>query len=173
MPFVIRRDGTWLYRGSPIQRKELVCLFAGVLTREETGAYVLETPVERGLIEVEDAPFVAVELDWKICGGGTQHLSFRLNTDQVVCAGRSHPIRVSALTGTGERVPYLHVRDGRGGWPIEARICRAVYYEMVALAVPHTVDGREMLGVWSGDEFFPLGDLPGEDLLGDDRISHA
>src|SRR5208283_1474866 len=26
LPFVICRDGTWLYRGSPIGRKELVCL---------------------------------------------------------------------------------------------------------------------------------------------------
>jgi len=33
LPFLIRRDGTWLYRGSPINRKELVCLFASVLKR--------------------------------------------------------------------------------------------------------------------------------------------
>ena len=32
LPFVIKRDGTWLYRGSPIGRKELVCLFASVLS---------------------------------------------------------------------------------------------------------------------------------------------
>src|SRR5208337_1037131 len=31
LPFLIRRDGTWLYCGSPIGRKELVCLFASVL----------------------------------------------------------------------------------------------------------------------------------------------
>src|ERR1700735_534531 len=30
LPFVIRRGGTWLYRGSSIDRKELVCLFASV-----------------------------------------------------------------------------------------------------------------------------------------------
>ena len=33
-----------------------------------------------------------------------------------------------------------------------------------ALAVPHLVYGRRMLGVWSCDRFFPLGELPpGED----------
>ena len=160
MPFVIRRDGTWLYRGSCIQRKELVCLFASVLTRDEAGAYVLETPVERGRIEVEDAPFVAVELHWALCGA-TQHLSFRLNIDQMVTACPDHPIR-TVPDVDGSAIPYIQVRSGRGALPIEARICRSVYYELVALAVPHVVNGREMLGVWSGTAFFPLGDRPDE-----------
>jgi hypothetical protein len=63
----IARDGTWFYRGSPIGRKELVCLFASVLKRDEGGVYWLETPVERGRIDVEDAPFVAVEMYWRDC----------------------------------------------------------------------------------------------------------
>ena len=170
MPFVIRRDGMWLYRGSPIKRKELVCLFASVLTRDETGAYLLETPAERGRIAVEDAPFVAVELDWQVCRSGVQHLSFRLNTDQVVAAGPHHPIRMGrdvacADPDTGEGVPYLHLRDA-AGWPIEARVCRAVYYEMVALAVPLALGGRDRLGVWSDNSFFPLGDAPVDDGAG-------
>ena len=52
-----------MYRGSPIGRKELVCLFASVLKREADGSFWLETPAERGRIEVEDAPFVAVALE--------------------------------------------------------------------------------------------------------------
>jgi hypothetical protein len=43
LPFLIKRDGTWLYRGSPIGRKELVCLFASVLKRDEHGQFWLET----------------------------------------------------------------------------------------------------------------------------------
>jgi hypothetical protein len=64
LPFVIKRDGTWLYRGSPIGRRELVCLFSSVLKREADGSYWLETPAERGRIEVEDVPWIAVEMDW-------------------------------------------------------------------------------------------------------------
>jgi hypothetical protein len=64
LPFRICRDGTWLYQGSPIKRKELVCLFASVLRREPDGDFFLQTPAERCRITVEDAPFVAVELDW-------------------------------------------------------------------------------------------------------------
>src|SRR5258706_5142906 len=57
----ILRDGTWLYHGSPITRKPLVRLFSTVLRREHDG-YWLATPVERGRIVVDDAPFTAVEM---------------------------------------------------------------------------------------------------------------
>ncbi len=159
LPFVIQRDGTWLFRGSPIGRKELVCLFASVLKREAGGDYFLETPAERGRIAVEDVPFVAVELDW--AGDGRQQtLSFRTNVDEVVTAGPDHPIRVGHDLLTCEPTPYLLVRGGAGSLGIEARISRAVYYELVALAVPEWVGCRRMLGVWSQGKFFSLGELP-------------
>ncbi len=161
LPFVIRRDGAWLYRGSVIQRKELVCLFSTVLKRDDTGRFLLETPAERGVIAVEDAPFVAVELGWAGCGLD-QVLTFRTNIDQVVTAGPKHPIRVAHDPMSCEPTPYVHVRDGIGAHPLEARIGRAVYYELVALAEPCEVAGRQVLGVWSSGCFFPLGDLPEE-----------
>jgi uncharacterized protein len=162
LPFLIRRDGSWLYRGSPIARKELVCLFASVLRREADGSFWLQTPAERGRIEVEDAPFVAVELDWS--GDDRQQvLSFRTNVDQVVTASREHPIRVAHDVLTCEPTPYIRVREGAGDLGVEARINRAVYYELVALAVPEWVGCRRMLGVWSCGKFFPLGELPSAD----------
>jgi hypothetical protein len=160
LPFLIRRDGTWLYRGSAINRKELVCLFASVLKREEDGAFILETPAERGRIEVEDAPFVAVELDWTGCGRD-QKLTFRTNVDQLITAGPEHPIRIAHDILTCEPTPYIRVR-GTQRAPVEARISRAVYYELVALAEPCMARCRRMLGVWSDGVFFPLGELPGE-----------
>jgi hypothetical protein len=164
LPFVIQRDGTWLYRGSPIGRKELVCLFSSVLKRDPRGEFWLETPAERGRIQVEDTPWVAVELDWTRCGSGRQQcLTFRTNVDQVVTAGPDHPIRVAHNALTCEPIPYIHIRDGMGDKPLEARIGRAVYYELVALAVPGCVCGRKQLGVWSSGMFFPLGDLPAGD----------
>lgn len=162
LPFVIRRDGSWHYCGSPINRKPLVCLFASVLKRDAEGGFWLETPAERGRIVVEDAPFLAVELQWTGCGAD-QVLSFRTNVDQMVTAGPAHPLRMAYDIVTCEPIPYLTVRAGAGRLPIEARIGRAVYYELVALAEPGIVHGREMLGVWSEGAFFPLGDLPDED----------
>ncbi len=163
LPFLIKRDGTWLYRGTPINRKELVCLFASVLKREADGGYILETPAERGRIEVEDVPFVAVELDW--AGDGCQQtLSFRTNVDEVVTLGPEHPLRVAHDILTCEPTPYIKVRKGLGDLGVEARVSRAVYYELVALAVPKWVGCQRMLGVWSRGKFFPLGELPpGED----------
>ncbi len=162
LPFLIQRDGTWLYRGSPIRRKPLVCLFASVLGRDDAGTYWLETPAERGSIEVEDVPFVAVELDWQGCGRG-QVLAFRTNVDQVVCAGPEHPLRVDwsrpLQDEGGGPAPYLHVR-GEGPRAIQARVGRAVYYELAALAVKGHCQGRDCIGVWSQNTFFPIGLLP-------------
>lgn len=158
IPMRIARDGTWFYQGGPIGRKELVCLFASVLRREADGSYWLVTPAERARIEVEDAPFLAVELfhcppAGPACQG--QVISFRTNIDQVVSAGPEHPLRVARDGKSGAPVPYVMVRDG-----LEARVNRAVYYELVALAVPEMLDGVPTLGVWSQGAFFPLGDVP-------------
>jgi hypothetical protein len=159
LPFLIKRDGTWLYKGSPIARKPMICLFSTVLTREADGSYRLETPVEQGRIEVEDAPFLAVEMGWKGVGK-EQTLCFRTNVDQCITAGPEHPIRISHDLLSCEPTPYLHVRDGKGRFPVEARINRATYYELVALAEPGVVRGRKVMGVWSGGMFFSLGDMP-------------
>jgi uncharacterized protein len=162
LPFLIKRDGTWLYRGSPINRKELVCLFSSVLRREQDGSWWLQTPAERGRIEVEDAPFVAVELEWS-GQGRDQVLSFRTNVDQVVTAGADHPIRVAHDILTCEPTPYILVRPGAGHLAVEARINRATYYELVALAEPRWIGARKVLGVWSEGQFFSLGDMPPSD----------
>ena len=154
----IARDGSWHYQNSLIGRKELVCLFASVLRRDPDGSFVLETPVERGTIIVEDAPFIAVELYWKN-DGGRQVLSFRTNRDEMVTADAEHPIRVQLCPKTGEPRPYVMVRPG-----LEARINRSVVYELVALAEPEEMSGQEVLGVWSEGVFFPIDSLPAHEL---------
>ena len=162
LPFLIQRDGTWLYQGTPIRRKPMVCLFASVIRRDEAGRYRLETPVERGEIEVEDVPFVAVELDWSGCGRD-QVLSFRTNVDEIVCAGPDHPLEVdwecARSGGECAAIPYLTVRPGDGALPIQARVARAVFYELAALAVEGVRHGMPCLGVWSQNRFFPIGPL--------------
>ena len=161
LPFIIKRDGTWLYKGTAIGRKELVCLFASVLRREDDGSFWLETPVERGRIIVEDAPFVVVEMNWMGCDS-EQVVTFRTNTDEMVTLDLDHPLRFMEPLGKDPK-PYVRLRPGNGEHPIEARISRPVFYELAALAEPQDVRGRMMLGIWSSGVFFPLGEMPKDD----------
>jgi hypothetical protein len=150
-PFRIARDGTWYYHGTPIGRKELCKLFSSVLRRDGEGNFYLVTPTEQGRIEVEDAPFTAVEVI--AAGAGRDRtLTFRTNLDHMVTAGAAHPIRVAEDAATGEPSPYVLVRDG-----LEALILRPQFYELVELAEERRVEGAEVLGVWSTGVFFPLG----------------
>ncbi len=150
----IARDGTWFYRGTPIGRKPLVKLFSTVIRRDEAGDYWLVTPVERGRILVDDAPFTAVEFEVSGSGRG-QVLRLRNNVDDWVEAGPDHPIRVAEDSQTGEPSPYILVRDN-----LEALILRPVFYQLVDCAVAHRMDGADYLGLWSKDSFFPLGKAP-------------
>lgn len=152
----IRRDGTWYYRGSPIGRKPLVKLFASVLRRDDAGDYWLITPAEKGRIEVEDVPFLAVEAD--IAGAGReQTVTLRTNLDEIVTVGPDHPLRVATDPATGAPAPYVLVRDR-----LEARLARPVFYELVEHGEEREEGGRRVLGIWSGGEFFTLGALEGE-----------
>jgi hypothetical protein len=146
----IAADGTWFYLGSPIGRKRMVKLFASVLRREEDGKYYLVTPVEKVGIRVDDAPFLAVEMQVESPGPG-QVLSFRTNVDDEVRVDGEHPLRFAAEQGTGGLKPYVLVR-GR----LEALISRAVFYDLVALGTNEMVDGVRMFGVWSAGGFFSM-----------------
>ncbi|HEY6611451.1 MAG TPA: DUF1285 domain-containing protein, partial [Pseudomonas sp.] len=104
----IARDGSWFYMGTPIGRKPMVRLFSTIL-RRDGDAYFLVTPVEKVGIRVDDAPFVAVELEVE-GEGEAQQLRFRTNVEDQVVAGAEHPLRVELDAQTGEPAPYVHVR---------------------------------------------------------------
>jgi hypothetical protein len=143
----ILRDGTWVYQGSPIGRKPLVRLFSRVLRRDADQRFYLVTPVEKVDVAVEDAPFLAVEME--VTGSGSaQRLVFRTNVDDVVICGPEHPLRFEEEAGSGGMKPYLTVR-GR----LEALVTRALYYDLVELAV----EGEHGLGIWSSGQFFVIG----------------
>jgi hypothetical protein len=141
----IARNGDWIHEGSVIRRPELVRLFSRILRREPDGRYVLVTPGEMLDIDVEDRPFLAVEV--KSEGEGqSRQLAFRLNTGDPVIADAAHPIRVSS--GTDHPHPTLGVRAG-----LDALIARPVYYELAALALS---EGGDPPGLWSQGHYFAL-----------------
>lgn len=149
----IDRDGRWFYHGSPIGRKEMVCLFASMMRRMPDGSYWLITDDEKGTIAVEDVPFLAVEM-FTAGAGRDLVVSFRTNVDELVTVDADHPLRIVECPETGEHMPYVYLRDG-----LEARLTRSVYYELVAHGFEEKVGGDDLYGLWSSGIFFPLGRL--------------
>ena len=128
MDLVIRADGSWIHEGRPINRPEMVRLFASILKREGD-AHFLVTPVEKLRIRVEDAPFLAVDVDHE-----GDRLVFATNLGDRVVAG---PENALTLGGTADRPrPYLHVRRG-----LQALIDSKTFYRLAEMARPGP-DGR-------------------------------
>jgi uncharacterized protein len=144
----IKSDGTWLYQGTPITRPAMVRLFASILRKDEE-RYVLVTPVEMVGITVEDAPFLAVEMDVEATADGPT-LRFRTNVDDSTTASAQSPLRFETEV-TGGLKPYVHVRGA-----LWARLTRSVTHALVALAEPRNIEGVSVLGVESQGAFFAM-----------------
>ncbi len=140
----IARDGTWYHEGRAFTRMPLVRLFSTLLRREGE-CYFLVTPQEKLTIEVEDAPFLAIDFDSR-GDGDDREIGFRTHTDDVVFAGPGHRVWIEEADD-GPR-PYVHVRSG-----LNALIVRSIYYPIMDLALE--ADGRFWLQ--SRGERFDLG----------------
>jgi uncharacterized protein len=137
----IAADGRWYHQGGEITRPAMIRAFSSLLRREADGSYSLVTPYERLSIFIEDAPFIAVEMQSE-GDGKSRKLAFRLNSDDLVVAGPEHGIETRPL-------PYLHVRAG-----LWAKISRPVYYELAELTI---AENNDPLGIWSNGAFFEIG----------------
>ena len=147
----IARDGTWFYLGTPIGRPALVKLFSSIL-KKEAGKYYLVTPVEKVGIQVDDAPFVAVDVDHH---DGDLH--FTTQVGDTMIAGPDHPIRVERDPETGEPSPYVLVRRN-----LEALIDRKSFYRLVDLGLHEIWKGESWFGLRSQSTFFPM--IPSKEL---------
>jgi hypothetical protein len=130
----IAADGGWFHEGRPLTRPAMVRAFASLLMRDAAGHWLV-TPECRQSIEVEDAAFVAVDMQARAgeLGGA---LAFRLNTDELVLAGPDHPLRAAG----SEEAPaiYLAVRHG-----CEARLDRSTWLQLAGFALENG-DGRSV-----------------------------
>ncbi len=138
----ILSDGTWLYQGSPINRREMVKLFASILCREEDGSYRLVSPVESLQIQVDDAPFVVLESI-----RSDSSLLVRTNVDEALMLSEQHKVELH------NEIPYVYVR--RGLW---AKVNRNVYYDWAGQAEQITgANGGVEFWLQSGSYRFRLG----------------
>ena len=150
LDIVIKRDGAWYYLGTPIGRQALVRLFSTVLRKDEDGKTYLVTPVEKIRITVEDAPFIAVEMN-RHSQDGQQIITFRTNVGDIVEAGPDHPMRFVTVEKNDGTKPYVLVR-GR----LEAVLARPVMYELISHGEEIELDGTLMFAIRSKGAVFPI-----------------
>ena len=141
----IAANGDWYHEGTRIQRFAIAKLFATIL-RLDDGDYYLVNPVEKLKIQVDDAPFIATDMETQ-GEGRERRILFTTNVDDAVVADAAHPIVVEDRDG--EPRPYVEVRGG-----LRALIARSVFYRLVDLAGE---DDEGALHVWSSDTRFVLG----------------
>ena len=147
----IDRSGVWHYRGSAIQRRRIAKLFSTLLRLEE-GEYYLVTPALKYRIRVDDVPFAAVEMQ-VVVENDSQNLYFRTNMDDVVLAGKYHPLVTGRNSGPA---CYVTVRDG-----LQAKLTRSVHYQLAALVIEEKVPGSTPAAVrytvWSNGVAMTVG----------------
>ena len=146
----IDRDGQWHARTGPITRRRVLKLYAKALQRTGYQRYSLAAPWDQVRVEVEDAPFIGVQLasDGE---GQSRRIKLRTNLDEEVTIGPTNPVRFQRDAETGGLIPYVLLRDG-----LEARCSRSVAFELAALASEETYGGLPHLGLWSAGVFFPI-----------------
>ncbi len=111
--------------------------------------------VERVGIQVEDAPFLAVEMQRREGPNGAI-LAFRTNVEDWVEAGPDHPMRFE--TGDAEGLkPYVHIRAD-----LWALVKRALFYDLVEAGEVRDTDGGRMFGIVSNGAFFAM--APAEEI---------
>jgi uncharacterized protein len=140
----IASDGRWFYQESEIRRPEMVKLFSTILRRDGP-QHFLVTPAEQLAIDVDDAPFVAVDMEAN-GEGAAQRIVFRTNVDDFVEVDAAHPISMRGMASRAR--PYVLVRDR-----LDALIARPVFYRLAELSVAGLSDRS---GVWSNGVFFEL-----------------
>ncbi|WP_295638870.1 DUF1285 domain-containing protein [Novosphingobium sp.] len=147
----IAGNGQWFHEGAPITRPAMVRAFASLLIADETGQHWLATPHEKLAIAVDDAAFIATDLEVRADPQGRPVLAFRINTDEFVIAGPDHPIRAAGDPDTPAL--YLGIRHGT-----EARLNRSTYGQLIEHALK--VSNGDLLVVESLGSRFVLAPSP-------------
>ena len=128
----IAADGAWYHQGGQIKRPAMVRAFARLLMRDAAGQHWLVTPAERLTIAVDDAAFIATDMEVRSSESGPV-LAFQLNTDTVLLLGPEHTLRVA---GSADQPAFYLAARHRA----EARLNRSTYGQLIeyALSLPES-----------------------------------
>ncbi len=132
MDCLIKRDGSWWIDGSLVKNNRLIRLFSTVLIIEGNDYYLI-TPAEKWRIEVEDLPFMIIELNISNQGTNEQSIQARTNVGDWVTVGPDHKIDAGPIAGLAneQAIPFVHIRSG-----LTARFNRNTFVEIAELMQP-------------------------------------
>ena len=122
-PIKIKSNGEWLYKDNLIKKAALIKLFSSVLVVDEKKQFYLETPAEKGMIEVEDEPFVITNFNVKGLNKN-QKITFKTNIDETIILSKKNPLFYKKKNKGF--VPYIVIKKN-----INAKILRPVYYQLI------------------------------------------
>ena len=127
----IDKEGRWFFQGEEITHRKTYLLYCRSLARDDSGRMILRVGREECPVEVEDAPFVVMTLEFVSPGpGGEEGIWITLNDET------REKLSPETLKIGPENIPYCRVRNGM----FEARFSRNAY--QVLLPHIHT-DERE------------------------------
>lgn len=147
MDLLIKANGEWWHNGTHITRDKLILLFSKVLCIED-GVHCLKTPVEKIEISVEDAAFLVVDYQFTMNAVHGAQLTLVTNIGDCIEVGDEYPLVLK-----GDK---LYVKLWRG---LTAQVNRAVYYDLVELALSQHGDVDNKLWLTIDNKPYSLGDL--------------
>jgi hypothetical protein len=123
-PIKIDKEGRWFFQGEEITHRKTYLLYCRSLTRDDAGQIVLRVGREECPVEVEDAPFMVMTLEFVSPGpAGEEEVWVTLNDET------REKLSPETLRIGPENIPYCKVRNGL----FDARFSRNAYQ----LLVPH------------------------------------
>lgn len=119
---VIDREGDWFYRGSPMQRADIVSHLCQHVRRDESsGRYIIQMGKQRCYLEVEDTPLVIASVLYDRSAEGQEELLLSIKHFE-----HTEPLDPASLWIGEENVLYCKVT----GDEIPARFLRPAYYQL-------------------------------------------
>jgi hypothetical protein len=121
---VIDREGDWYYRGSPMQRADIVSHLCQHLRKEESrGLYIIQLGKQRCYLEVEDTPLVVTSVFYQEAKAEEDKAELFLSIKHLKT---NQPLNPKTLWVGRDNVLYCRVMEDK----IPARFLRPAYYQL-------------------------------------------
>ena len=120
----IDREGDWYYRGSRMERSDIVSHLCQHMRRDEaSGLYIIQMGKQRCYLEVEDTPLTITAV---LHVEGEEKKGQKQLLLSIKYMDASQPLDPTTLWVGGENVLYCKVMEGG----IPARFLRPAYYQL-------------------------------------------